>query len=295
MDGTITKALASDREALAAFAAALQGRPESYVCYAGSDAATIAKELADMAGWWHVSAVARRDRDLLGFWIGDTDPDMGRVWWWGPFLRSDAWEAVADALYDSVCAHLPGGITEEEIAVDRRFTRAVAWAMSRGFREDPASAVLSLAPGCAPREVGASVLVRDLRDSDTTVAALHDSLFPGTHATGSHLLRVRPEREIRLVAEEAGRVAGYVAAEVQPDGEGYLDFLGVAPDRRGRGIGRILIARAVERLRERGSGRIHLTVREANAPARALYAAVGFEEERVVVPLRKGFTIPDAY
>ena len=32
--------------------------------------------------------------------------------------------------------------------------------------------------------------------------------------------------------------------------------------------------------------------REANAPARALYARLGFVEELTLVPLRKGFTLP---
>ena len=35
----------------------------------------------------------------------------------------------------------------------------------------------------------------------------------------------------------------------------------------------------------------HLTVRENDHGARALYTGLGFEEERVVRPLRKGFTL----
>jgi ribosomal protein S18 acetylase RimI-like enzyme len=35
----------------------------------------------------------------------------------------------------------------------------------------------------------------------------------------------------------------------------------------------------------------HLTVRSANDAARRLYASLGFTEERVLVPMRRGFTL----
>ena len=88
-----------------------------------------------------------------------------------------------------------------------------------------------------------------------------------------------------------GRVAGYVAFEVQPDGSGYLDFLGVATEFRRRGLAAQLVRAAVTELVDRGASSIHLTVRENSHGARALYVGLGFEEERVIRPLRKGFTL----
>jgi ribosomal protein S18 acetylase RimI-like enzyme len=99
-----------------------------------------------------------------------------------------------------------------------------------------------------------------------------------------------PDR-IRLVVERDGDVAGYVAVERQPDGNGYVDFLGVAPGHRRRGLGAELVRAGVAALAELGCRRFHLTVREADTGARALYAGLGFTEERVIRPFRRGFSL----
>ena len=46
---------------------------------------------------------------------------------------------------------------------------------------------------------------------------------------------------------------------------------------RGAGLGRVLVAAAIERARERGCARIQLDTGEGNAPAVALYRSFGFE------------------
>lgn len=64
-----------------------------------------------------------------------------------------------------------------------------------------------------------------------------------------------------LVAEENGRVVGYVHAGFAPDAtssrldhrQGIINALIVAPDYRGRGVGRELLARGEEYLRSRGA------------------------------------------
>lgn len=50
----------------------------------------------------------------------------------------------------------------------------------------------------------------------------------------------------------------------------------VAPDHRRRGVGRALLEAVAAGARELGCCRVTLEVRQDNAPARALYAAVGF-------------------
>ncbi len=80
-----------------------------------------------------------------------------------------------------------------------------------------------------------------------------------------------------LVAAAPEGVAGYVIAQDAAD-EGEILNLAVVPARLRAGIGRALVERALAELGERGARRVFLEVRESNAAARGLYAALGFEE-----------------
>ena len=73
------------------------------------------------------------------------------------------------------------------------------------------------------------------------------------------------------------RLAGYVVAWYVLD-EGELANLAVAPDMRGRGIGRALLDAMLRDAESRGTAQLYLEVRESNQAARQLYATRGFEE-----------------
>lgn len=80
-----------------------------------------------------------------------------------------------------------------------------------------------------------------------------------------------------LVAEMRDTVVGYAIAQYAAD-EGEILNLGVAPDRRRRGIGHDLVEAMLARLREEGVRNVFLEVRESNASAQRVYAALGFAE-----------------
>lgn len=73
-----------------------------------------------------------------------------------------------------------------------------------------------------------------------------------------------------------GRPLGLVLLQGVLD-EAEILTLGVAPDGRRRGTGRALVAGALAACRAAGIGVLHLEVAETNRPARALYAATGFQ------------------
>ena len=58
-----------------------------------------------------------------------------------------------------------------------------------------------------------------------------------------------------------------------------LEDLFVSPDARRAGLGRALVAAAIERVRERGARRIALDTAERNEAAVALYRSFGFSDE----------------
>jgi ribosomal protein S18 acetylase RimI-like enzyme len=276
-----------DLAVMAELASRAQADPATVIAYLGVDADSILGDLEEI-DWRSVSALLFDRGRLVGWLVGDSDVELGRVFWLGPFVESADWEAVAGRLYAHCSALLPSGVTEQEMAVDVRFERCQRWASTVGFGAEEGSSALRLEGELAPPRI----VVRPAGEDDVaTVGALHDELFAGTHTTGRRLVLGGDQRHVRLVTEIDGEPAGYVAVELQPDGSGYVDYLGVAPQHRRRGLGAELVRAGVEVLRRLDAEPIHLTVRESNHAARSLYASLGFAEDRVIRPLRKGFSL----
>ena len=80
-----------------------------------------------------------------------------------------------------------------------------------------------------------------------------------------------------LVAMDGERLAGYVGSQTVL-GETDMMNLAVDPDYRRKGLGKELILSLIEALRQRESRCLTLEVRDSNAPARALYEGLGFQE-----------------
>ncbi len=79
-------------------------------------------------------------------------------------------------------------------------------------------------------------------------------------------------------------VAGFVAFHRTGD-EAELRNLAVAPQRRRRGMGRLLLQAGQQRLLEAGIKEVYLEVRPSNAPALSLYTSIGYKLDSV----RKGY------
>ncbi|MEO0492370.1 MAG: GNAT family N-acetyltransferase [Actinomycetota bacterium] len=290
----IRPARTDELDVIASLAAAMQSRPDRQLTYLSVEAAAIAEELDELGDWTATSAIAEIDGEVVGWLIGETDDEVGRVWWLGPaIVDGHDWPTTATALYEAAAARLPDGIGEEEFAVPETFVDLIGWSAELGFTADPGSLGLDLRDDPITGHVRDDLTIRPVGPTDLgTIDVLHDRLFPDTHRTGRQIVEESEARYRRLVAELDGTVLGYVAAEIQADGSGYIDYLGVEPDHQRGGVGTALVAAAATALRAAGAGTLHLTVREANTVARGLYGRLGFVEDVVLVPLRKGFTLP---
>ncbi len=263
-------------------AAGEQARGDRHIGYLGLDPASLEKDVVGVENWQAKTAVAIDGR-VVGWMLCETDDEMGRGWWWGPFVVATDWAGTADALYETAASMVD--VTEEEQAPDTRNELAAAFALRHGFVAETASAVLSYhGPGWGNRS-GTVALDAEFADR---VASLHDDLFPNTHTTGKSLVG---SDDIRLVVVDKGVLQGYVAVEIHSDGTGYIDYLGVDPAARRQGIGARLVQGSVDALLAQGASSVHLTVRESNHGARALYSSLGFTEERLVRPYRKNFSL----
>jgi ribosomal protein S18 acetylase RimI-like enzyme len=293
----VTPASETDLDMVCALIEDQQRRRERSIPYFSKESAAIAEEITAEPDWFDRAWMIRTDAGVEGFLMAEIDGDLDRVWWMGPFAAGD-WSTIADTLY----AHGSVAITAtgEELAGDAHHLELAEFARRHGFKAEVASVALRCA--AAPdldtirplvSTVGATVATMTPADR-SAVAALHDRLFPGTHTTGQRLVDKEADRFHCLVAHTGNAVVGYVAVEEQADGSGYIDFVGVAAEHRRAGLGRVLVAEATNTLFELGSAYVHLTVRETNAPARRLYASLGFSEDAILRPYRKGFTLDDS-
>ena len=129
---------------------------------------------------------------------------------------------------------------------------------------------------------------------------IYEGNFAGLTVTGEFLENYgRSLREAAgepneglFVLEAEGQVRGFlwvavVSSLVNP-WSGYLKNLYVAPELRGQGWGRALLAHADEWLRARGVARVELDCTVGNERAQHLYESCGYEATRLRMAKRLG-------
>ena len=87
-----------------------------------------------------------------------------------------------------------------------------------------------------------------------------------------------------FVAEEGQDLAGFVCgflSQTEPD-EAYVHFVGVAPERRGAGLGRRLYDRFFEEVQAQGRSVVRCVTSPVNEVSVAFHEALGFEVDRVI-------------
>ena len=100
---------------------------------------------------------------------------------------------------------------------------------------------------------------------------LEQDVFPeDTYGMVEFLSLYLRGKDTFLVAREGKRIVGYVIGYVE-DYSGYIASIGVDPETRGQGLGRLLMETVMARLYENGAQKIGLHVREDNAAAIHLY------------------------
>ena len=93
--------------------------------------------------------------------------------------------------------------------------------------------------------------------------------------------KLAAQPDLFLVGARGGAVVASVMAGY--DGHrGWLNYLAAAPELRGQGLGRAMVAAAEERLRALGCAKINLQVRRSNADVIAFYERLGYSTDDVL-------------
>jgi len=107
------------------------------------------------------------------------------------------------------------------------------------------------------------------------LAALEQACFSDPWTAAGIRETIQYETARTFVAQDSGRILGYVMARISGE-EGEILDLAVRPEERRRGIARALLASVREALQKDGVREMYLEVRESNRPAIELYRADGF-------------------
>lgn len=109
------------------------------------------------------------------------------------------------------------------------------------------------------------------------VAHLETVCFSDPWSVHSIQSELKNPLSLWIVALDSGRVVGYVGSQ-SVMGWGDMMNLAVDPAYRKRGIGRQLVCKLVEKLKENDVTCLTLEVRVSNLPAVNLYSSLGFME-----------------
>jgi ribosomal protein S18 acetylase RimI-like enzyme len=280
----IRQATVEDFGVIAALAAKLNADPTTQCIHSGEGTEAIAKQMEI----WHKSGelayVVAEDESkqsaerFLATMGGEFDAELGRCWLWGPHNTLAEWEPVAAELFAAFRQILPESITTYDCYLNEQNQRALDFYRSLGF-QTRLQAHVYVAP--RPKEVQPVVDGCEGITAVTTpgLVALHNEVFPDTYISGQGIWEKVDEQHQVFVEIREGEVLGYIYA-VLDDGDenlGYIEYVGVAEQARGQGIGEKLLRTALAWLfMEKGVREVGLNVDDTNTNARGLYEKVGF-------------------
>jgi ribosomal protein S18 acetylase RimI-like enzyme len=131
---------------------------------------------------------------------------------------------------------------------------------------------------------------RDVRLAALAEAAFaFGSTFEGERGHDEAAWRTRLAARAQFVARDAGATVGMAGVFREgPHEAGELVSMWIAPSHRRRGVGRLIVERAIAHARAIGCDELRLLVAEDNPEAERLYERCGFTRTGIAGPIRPG-------
>lgn len=132
-----------------------------------------------------------------------------------------------------------------------------------------------------------SIIIREFVESDMErVKQIETASLRELTPLSSIQLFYEIPKEGFIVAEDGGKVVGFLVANVRSPLEGELEghilSIAVDPEYRRRGIGACLVTGIINTLKNKGVRKVALEVKLKNHGAREFYRLLGFKESHVV-------------
>ena len=125
-----------------------------------------------------------------------------------------------------------------------------------------------------------------------SVTQINQTCLPENYTDIFFVDLFRRHPETFVVAEEDGKIAGYIMCRVEVGlssiglsglvKKGHVVSVAVLPEHRRKGIGEALVTQAMEGMRKYNAKQCFLEVRVTNQEAISLYKKLGFEVTRTI-------------
>jgi ribosomal protein S18 acetylase RimI-like enzyme len=254
--------------------------PESHCIQSSStdDASAIAEEIEELYVKDELRLiVAELDGQIVGLIGCEFDESVGRGWMRGPFLTQDRWEDMPGKLLEVLQATLPPAIKRLDSFLNEENAHGQHFYTQNGFRHAGLVHVYQ-AQADGHGFSGTRECLKIQPEQEQAFIALHDTVFPVTFIDGRGILEQLDEDHKLISYGKDSSLDGYLYLSVDKfSGEGYIEFIAVQPELRGKGIGKGLLLCALDWcFSTRQLARVNLTVHEELTNAQSLYESVGF-------------------
>jgi ribosomal protein S18 acetylase RimI-like enzyme len=252
-----------------------------------SHVAELAALPADEAAFWRAAGSHGETLGVIGCEI---DRSQRRAWIRGPWAVPGLTSAALEAALLNTLERSLSEISRFDAFPSEDDETLAALYLGASYRRMDVHRVMQAALGDAGTATAADARIAPARPDDLRQwLPLHHGLFPGSYLSDEDIAAaISDGARLVLTAWLDSRTAGYlVAKDDAAMGELYVDYLGVDPATRGRGLGRALLLHAMRWGESRGCRRAALTVRQDRAEAMSLYLQCGFREVRAGVHWRQ--------
>lgn len=260
----------------AAFIAQLNRNPSDHIGYCGTVYEEILHTFTEDFGDVPAAdtfVVAELDGEISGLLGFDADLKRGVAELWGPFTKPQSVDLSLALLRN---LPLPQTMRKLQVFCNAQNVTCIRFAEQESFIAESGTQILVADKSAL---TGQSITVSPLMPAENdTFIALHDKLFPNTYYSGREITGYINDVQKVLVVREGAELMGYVYVETTPEFvEASIEFVGVRPQVRGKGVGTKLVQSALAWIFSFAEiEEVTLVVSEENRVARGLYQAAGF-------------------
>lgn len=282
---------------VASFIARLNLKSQHHIGYCGKKADEILHTLEENFG--DVPAkdaflIATEHNKMIGVCGFDADIERGTAEIWGPFVDHIDALQVSKILWESLSTQFPKTIQSVRLFPENDNKMVIDFAKVFSFDTVSKETILKCSKQSFSSIKNDEVITLSSNHYSSLIK-LHNQLFPNTYLTGTEMVEGLNEKSIVFgVLGKCGNLLGYLYGKADPEyGEGSIEFFGVSPSSRNKGIGSSLLARGLEWLFSFQSiEEVTLCVNSDNTKAIRLYLKLGFQIDHQLTFFEKRLKAP---